>query len=162
MFADAYADAVSTNGGKTPKGVWEQVGNGRHLSQSEKRAIRDFIRNADNGYPAEVQPKLRNQKGKPGNTDHEDVVGQLKQLAASEFPDDVIVTGKNIKHQPGKAYGLSFEPDVWVMDSVTKHVLKAYEAARIESDGKTLKKREMDKKVMYAARGIPSHFEPVI
>jgi hypothetical protein len=161
QFANAYASKVAANGGKTPKGLWTSIGNGRQFSQSEKRQIRTYLRDPANNFPATSQPKLRNQRGKPGNLDHDATVEQLKKRAAAEFPNDAIVTGKNIKHQPGKANGVSLEPDVWVMDTTTREVKMAYEAARTNADGISFKSRETIKQAVYEAAGIPVHFQRV-
>jgi hypothetical protein len=162
-YADAYAKAVRDNGGKTPPGVWDTIANGRRFTQNQKAAIRDFLRDPANRDAYEdVLPKARNRNGKPGNADHDatvDVV--LRDLAAQEFPNDIIHDRGNIKHQPGAARGLSVEPDIWVEDLTTQEVKKAYEAVRTEADGKTPKARELRKAAKYKARGIDFKLEPV-
>jgi hypothetical protein len=109
-----------------------------------------------------VHPKKRNQAGKPGNPDHDATIdSKLRPLAEAEFPNDIIVTGRNIKHYPGKTKGVSAEPDLMVVDAQTGQVKKVYEAARTEADGVTFKLRERNKETKYQMIGIPYNFDPV-
>jgi hypothetical protein len=75
-YADAYASAVRANGGRTPRGVWDRIANGRRLSEADKGVIRDRILSNPEEYP-DISIKPRGMDGPIGNLATQTLEGDL-------------------------------------------------------------------------------------
>lgn len=100
-----------------------------------------------------------NPNGQHGNPDHVRTVRGLVQQAEREFPNRgrySINEGTSIRNLTG----INRRPDVWVIDTFTRRVVKVYEAARMLKSGQWVA-REVRKLTEYTKSGLRYLFREV-